>query len=48
MSHCVPHAPPEQIWPFPQVAPFEAFVHCVVLVAGVQISQPLFAVAPDA
>jgi hypothetical protein len=28
--------------------PFEAFVHCVVLVAGTQLSQPLFVVAPDA
>jgi hypothetical protein len=48
MSHCVPHDPAEQIWPFPQPVPFEALVHCVVLVAGWQISQPLFVIAPDA
>jgi hypothetical protein len=48
MSHCVPQAPPEQIWPFPQVMPSAAFVHCEVLVPGTQLSQPLFPVAPDA
>ncbi len=48
MSHCVPHAPAEQIWPFPQPVPFEAFVHWVVLVAGTQLWQPLFVVAPEA
>jgi hypothetical protein len=47
MSHCVPHTPLSQILPPPQLVPEATFVHDDVLEAGVQTSQPLFAVAPE-
>ncbi len=45
MSHCVPHAPPEQTWPLPQLVPSESFVHPDVLVPGWQLWQASFGFA---
>jgi hypothetical protein len=39
--------PALQTSPEPQLVPLAALVHIVVLVAGSQLSQPLFAVAPE-
>jgi hypothetical protein len=37
MSHCVPHAPPEQTCPLPQTVPFAIALHADVLVPGWQL-----------